>query len=351
MEDKPQNSGLNIYFGQNSALLSSIKLGAYYNVNNALDDLEAISKKIDNTSVLSVTEANSSIKATTGNIIDRLQFFFDKSASLILKEQLRVPEDLLVRSAQIFSDIKPKFESNKQVKIKLEHCANCVNDSINKLVKNRHESLDNHNALYDAQCKLYLSYSSLFRTEFEHLIANLLGDTAVGEKVGVEGIYKNIKKYNTNIFHALSRSSILFHMMLQILLNYCIATKLDAFFIHFSQCVVGALHLFLNDTVQTNSEMNHINVYFEPLQSVIILIQVMEDMSGLDEFLEENKNIKRSDRLIKEILNKLSMLLKTSRCTYVTKVLLTLCVPYKQLCTLMKFSENEKLEFHVLLKS
>ena len=77
----------------------------------------------------------------------------------------------------------------------------------------------------------------------------------------------------------------------------------------------------------------------------------MEDMNGLDEFLEENKNNKRSDRLIKEILNKLSMLLKTSRCTYVTKVLLTLCVPYKQLCTLMKFSENEKLEFHVLLKS
>ena len=97
--------------------------------------------------------------------------------------------------------------------------------------------------------------------------------------------------------------------------------------------------------------MSHINLYFEPLQSVIILIQVMEDMSGLDEFLEESKSIKRSDRLIKEILNKLSMLLKTSRCTYVTKVLLTLCVPNKQLRTLIKFSENEKLEFHVLLKS
>ena len=348
--DKNDESGINRFFGQNSTLVYAIKFGTYYNLSNALDDLEVISKKTDDASSPSVTEANSSIQTTTGNILNQLQFFFEKSLSLVFKEQQLIPEDLLVRSAQIFSDIKAKLVLNLQVKVQLECLAKCANDNINKLVRNSHKSFENHNALYDAQCKLYINYPSLLRTEFEQLIEKLLGDIIIGEKINIKGTYKNIRKFNPNIFHAISRSSILFHMVLQILLNYCIATKLDTFLIHFSQCIVGALHLFWNDTYETFSDMSPINVYFEPLQAVSILIQAIEDIRTLDELQGANKNDKRFEILVKEILKKLSGLLKTFQYAYVTKVLLTICVPYKLFCTLIKFSEDEKLDFHVLLK-
>lgn len=337
------------HFGSNSSLVASIKFGTYYNVNVALDRLQAISSKTYE-SINSFNEIESSVHSFF-KILEQLQIYFEKSKSSFMNQQLLIPIDLLIKSTEVLSIISPhQFESNKKVKPKLEEVAKYVIDDI-ALVNVHSENVEISNRLFNGLSKLYLRYPSHFRKDYERFVETLLSEIMI-EDVNEDKIYTIIEKDFLNVFHAISRSSILFSAMLQILLHYCVKTNLDTFFIHLSQSIVAAVHRLANKSVATYPTLNPIDMYPEQLQGVAILLQAFtEHFSDLEGLSETKKTENTSERLIKEILNKLSTLLKTSRRTYVTKILLTICIPYKFLDIFVKFSQREKLEFHVLIES
>ena len=336
------------HFGSNSSLVNSIKFGTYYNVNVALDQLQAISSKIYE-SIDSFNEIESKIH-TFFKILEQLQMYFEKSKSSFMNKQLLIPIDLLVKSAEVLSIISPhQFESNQKVKSKLEAVAKYVENNI-ALVNVKSEDVEMSDRLLNGLSKLYVRYPSHFGKDYERFVETLLGELLM-EDVNEDEIYTIIEKNFLNMFHAISRSSILFSAMLQILLHYCVKTNLDIFFIHLSQSIVAALHRLVNGSVVTYPTLNPISMYPEQLQGVALLLQAFpEHNSDLRGLSETKKTQNTSERLIEEILDKLSTLLKTSRRTYVTKVLLTICIPYKFLDIFVKFSKREKLEFHVLIE-
>ena len=336
------------HFESNSSLVASIRFGTYYNVDVALDQLQAISSKTYE-SINSFNRIESSARSII-KILEQLQMYFDKSKSSCMNQQLLIPIDLLVKSVEVLSIISPhQFESNQKVKSKLEEVTKYVKNYI-ALGNVKSEDVKITNRLFNGLSKLYVRYPSHFRKDYERFIETLLSELMM-EDVNEDKIHTIIEKDFLNMFHAISRSSILFSAMLQILLHYCVKTKLDTFFIHLSQSIIAALHRLLNGSLVTYPTLNPIDMYPEQLQGVALLVQAFaEHISGLEGLSETKKTENTSERLLKEILDKLSTLLKTSRRTYVTKVLLTICIPYEFLDIFVKFSQREKLEFHVLIE-
>ena len=98
--------------------------------------------------------------------------------------------------------------------------------------------------------------------------------------------------------------------------------------------------------------LNPASTYIPPLQAVVSLVQailgvdlnesqIIHSEGGLD------KNIPQ--RLLKDTLMKLTKLLQTSRYTYITKILMTIVIPYKVLSGFIAFSIKEELEFHAVI--
>ena len=99
--------------------------------------------------------------------------------------------------------------------------------------------------------------------------------------------------------------------------------------------------------------MNPADLYVKPLQAVINLVLAIagvdySELENLDcELKSDNKTI--TDKLIREILIKLTTLLQNKRCMYMTKVVMTACFPIQLLNVFAAYSAHKKLNFHVEL--
>ena len=348
--NKVKGSCTNLYFGSNSSLVSAVRIGTLYNVNNALDDLDTSSNKISDSISNSVTEVDSSVYASVNKILDQLQSHFESIKSSTLQEELKIPEDLLIKAAKIFAHLSIN-QSNLETKI--QSIATMISDFIKQLVNAKCDYRKYLNELIDAHSKLYISYPTLFRDEFEQFLIKELEDAELCGEIKVESTLKSLQNNHLNLLHVISHSSILFHKMLQTLFHYCITTKLNSLFIHLSQNIVSTFHNVWKDPNYAYSDICSTSLYIEPLQAVTMIIQAVSenDIEALEKQQHNEMKENGSERLIEQIVRKLSTLLQNSSYTYITKMLLTICIPYRLMCILISFSEREKLELHVLVGS
>ena len=348
--NKVKGSCTNLYFGSNSSLVSAVRIGTLYSINNVLDDLDNSSNKISDSISNSLTEIDSSVYASVNKILDQLQSHFESIKSSTLQEELKIPEDLLIKAAKIFAHLSIN-RSNLETKI--QSIATMICDFIKHLVNAEYDNRKYLNELIDAHCKLYISYPTLFRDEFEQFLITELENAELCGKLKVDRTLKSLLNNHLNLLHVISHSSILFHKMLQILFHYSIATKLDSLFIHLSQNIVSTFHNVWNDPNYAYSDICSTSLYIEPLQSVTMLIHALseDNIEELERLQHDEKIDNGSERLIGQIVKKLSTLLQNSSYTYITKMLLTICLPYRLIRILISFSEREKLDLHVLIGS
>ena len=106
--------------------------------------------------------------------------------------------------------------------------------------------------------------------------------------------------------------------------------------------------------ISSNSTgLNPANIYIPPLQAAVNLVQAIlgVDLNENDIIYNKEGSLEKNtpQKLLKETLMKLTKLLQTPRYTYITKILLTIVIPYKVLNTFIKCSIKEELEFHAVI--
>ena len=92
--DKSKEYCIKTHFESNSSLVASIRFGTYYNVDVALDQLQAISSKTYD-SIDSFNEIESNVHSFY-KILEQLQIYFEKSKSSFMNQQLLIPIDLYI---------------------------------------------------------------------------------------------------------------------------------------------------------------------------------------------------------------------------------------------------------------
>lgn len=352
--EKQKVADLKLYLQEDSVLVTAVKLTAFYNLNTALHEFEEATT-LQKNEIISIhsyqdNRRPDALVNATEKVVHQLSSLLDNSSLSILHKEFALSNTLIIRCANALSRIPKTLPLNeKGMQDTLEKLANCILDTIYMTPKSLINGAEHRTYYLGAEKAIFIGYQNVFRAKFEYFIEKQLGSVVNVKDISVEAIVTNTTNLElTELLLAVSHSALLFNQMLQILLEYFIATNLNVRFLRFSQCVIGAFHRLCSNS----TGLNPANVYIPPLQAVVNLVQAILGVDLNDsEMIHKERSLDNNvhKRLLKETLMKLTKLLQTPRYTYITKVLMTIVIPYKALCDFITFSIKEEMELHTVI--